>query len=313
MAGIIGLILADHRRILFMQQALHDADRGCRDGRSGRALASVWDRLAASIEIHADAEEEICYPAMFGTSPRARQQMRDAIAGLDDIREAIGEARLHPVGSAAWRQAVQDASWACEQHSGHQDLRVLADFRRRADRSLRCKLGSQWSAFTRREAARKRPGFTDVNAGPRRAAHPTRPRGHGRGVIQAERRPAKRIRRLPKPGEQRPGILLQPAHPAVVAFGADLPDARRQHRARFGDGPVRRLGHRIVSGAAEPYRPRRLGRLHLCALAEPPRPGVFFGHVPRPPAESSIASAASADGGTWSQIDHAPAAGPLPP
>jgi hypothetical protein len=62
MADIVGLILADHQRILFMQQVLHDAGRGRCDGRSGRVLASAWDRLAASIEIHADAKEEICYP-----------------------------------------------------------------------------------------------------------------------------------------------------------------------------------------------------------------------------------------------------------
>jgi hypothetical protein len=85
---------------------------------------------------------------MFGTSPHALQQMQEAIADLDDIREAIGETRLHPAGYPAWRQAVKDALSACVDHFDRQELGILADFRRRADRPLR----SSWPASGRRSS-----------------------------------------------------------------------------------------------------------------------------------------------------------------
>lgn len=51
--------------------------------------------------MHANAEDEICYLAMFGTSLQALAQVKDAVAELDEIRQAVAEARLQPCGTAA--------------------------------------------------------------------------------------------------------------------------------------------------------------------------------------------------------------------
>jgi hypothetical protein len=148
MADIIELILFDHERILRLQTALSDVARYYRDAGSAWALASIWDRLAALIEIHTEAEEEICYLAMFGTSRAGQAHMQEAIADHDDIREAFGEARLLPVGSAAWWRAVKAALSTWVEQIDREEQGVLADFARRAGRAQRDKLGRQWSAFT---------------------------------------------------------------------------------------------------------------------------------------------------------------------
>jgi hypothetical protein len=148
MAEIIELILSDHERILRLQTALSDVARYYRHTGSAWALASIWDRLAALIEIHTEAEEEICYLAMFGTSAPGLEQMQEAIADHDDIREAFGEARLQPVGSAGWWRAVKAALSTWIEQIDREEQGVLADFARRAGRAQREKLARQWSAFT---------------------------------------------------------------------------------------------------------------------------------------------------------------------
>jgi hypothetical protein len=74
MADIIEVILADHKRIRRMLGALDDAARYGEDPCAGWMLAPVWCRLADLLELHAEAEEEICYLALFGQGrPRPRR------------------------------------------------------------------------------------------------------------------------------------------------------------------------------------------------------------------------------------------------
>jgi hypothetical protein len=145
--GVIELVLAGHQRILLMQQALADAGPSDGNGDSPWALAVLWDRLADMIEIQAAAEEEVCYLPMVSARSWTWQQMTDAVADLDEIREAVAEARLEAVGSQAWWLAVKAALSACAEHFDRHEEGVLADFASRADRPLGQQLGGQWSAF----------------------------------------------------------------------------------------------------------------------------------------------------------------------
>jgi hypothetical protein len=147
MTGVIDLVLAGHQRIRLLQQALAGAGRPGGESDSAWALAIVWDRLADMIEVQAAAEQEVCYLPMAAASCWTQEQMSNAVADLDEIREAVTEARLETVGSRAWWRAVTAALSACAAHFGRQEEGVLADFGRRADRRLRQQLGGQWSAF----------------------------------------------------------------------------------------------------------------------------------------------------------------------
>jgi hypothetical protein len=161
-ADVIELDLAGHQQILLMQEALHHVGRPGREWDAAGALATVWDRLAGLIEVHAAAEQEVCYLPMVATRSWSREQMEDAVADLAEICEAVAEARLEPIGSRLWWRAVKAALSACAEHFGRQEEEVLADFRDRADRWLRQELGAQWSAFI---AARIRDLAADGQAG----------------------------------------------------------------------------------------------------------------------------------------------------
>lgn len=104
--------------------------------------------LASLIELHMDAEEEICGPAVLGTAGRGGVLAGEIRAGHKDIREIICETSLHPPGSPPWWHLARAAlaAWAVqldmEQHG------PLAKCRRRADLALRKRLVGQWRAFT---------------------------------------------------------------------------------------------------------------------------------------------------------------------
>jgi hypothetical protein len=170
---IIDLILADHARVRRLFAVLEDAARyGDQPGARGM-LSEAWARLAGLLELHADAEEEICYLALFGQEAQASAGLQDAIAGHGDIREAVREAGLHEVGGKAWWRAVTAAVRASSDHMASEEQGVLADFRRRAHREVRDALGRQWAAFTaarNRDAAmpgtRRAPGSEAARAEP---------------------------------------------------------------------------------------------------------------------------------------------------
>jgi hypothetical protein len=84
-ADIIELIMADHRRVRRLREALSDTARYSGGSGSDRMLAHVWQRLSGLLEVHARAEEEICYLPMFGSTPQAIKRMRDAVGDHDDI------------------------------------------------------------------------------------------------------------------------------------------------------------------------------------------------------------------------------------
>ena len=147
MTDIVELIRADHQRIQHARQALQEL-AGERGGSAcGRAVAA-WRQLAALIEAHADAEEEICHLPMYGNGSRGLAMIRDAVADLDDIREAVGEAALQLPCSPGWWQAVRAALSGCAEHCEHQERGILSDFQLSASAPLREKLAAQWLAFT---------------------------------------------------------------------------------------------------------------------------------------------------------------------
>jgi hypothetical protein len=144
-ADVIELIMADHRRIRRLREALYDAVRCTGDYGENWMLAHVWQRLADLLEVHETAEEEVCFLSLFGSGPRAAELMHRAVADHDDIREALKEASLQQAGSALWWRAVT-AVLSCNAEHLEREERILA--RCKLTISQRRELGRRWSAFT---------------------------------------------------------------------------------------------------------------------------------------------------------------------
>jgi hypothetical protein len=139
------LILAEHARILRLFGALYDLARRADPSVSRLALAQVWTRLAGLLVTHTRAEEEICFPPMYGTD--ARTVVEAAAADHIDIREAVEQARLLEVGSARWWQMITRARMACTEHFASEERGLLSALCSGLPPGTGKVLVRQWAAF----------------------------------------------------------------------------------------------------------------------------------------------------------------------
>ena len=162
---ITQLILDDHqeqRRLFAMLEQVGRSDT--------EALAAVWGRLAAFLEVHAAAEEAIFYPALLRAGIAARRkagvedETLDAIHDHNEIRDAVAEVARHAVGSDDWYAAVAGANVANGDHMAEEEREGLTDFRRLAGLQERHDLGVAFAAFEARNVTGVQPADRDPGA-----------------------------------------------------------------------------------------------------------------------------------------------------
>jgi hypothetical protein len=155
---ITQLILDDHHEQRRLFAILEQIDQG-----NTAVLAAVWDRLAAFLDLHAQAEEEIFYPELLrvgiAASRRAgvEDETLDAIHDHNEIRDAVAEVARHDVGTDAWFEAVAGANEANSDHMGEEEREGLTDFRRLASLQRRHELAVEFAAYEARHFAGVEP------------------------------------------------------------------------------------------------------------------------------------------------------------
>lgn len=154
MADITELVLDDHETFRRRFAALD----GCRDPDE---LAAVWNPLAALLEVHAAAEEEVFYPELIRLGDHAESETLDAVGDHNEIRDGVHAAAQHPVGSDGWWAAVRRARVANTNHMGEEEDGALADFRRHADPDLRDALAQRFRDFTTAHAGTRGLDISD--------------------------------------------------------------------------------------------------------------------------------------------------------
>lgn len=117
------------------------------------ALGALWTRLKNLLDAHAEAEERFFYPRLMqiGTggndADSAAEETEDAIEDHNDIRDTGEAVARHPVGSAAWFEAVGACNKANSDHLAEEERQGLTDFRRHASLEERHALGIRFAAF----------------------------------------------------------------------------------------------------------------------------------------------------------------------
>jgi hypothetical protein len=163
---ITQLILDDHHEQRRLFAILEQIDRT-----DTASLGAVWARLAAFLEVHAEAEEELFYPELLrlgrgaaGIDPEAETE--DAIHDHNEIRDAVAAVAMavaeHPVGSDEWYRAVARANEANSDHMAEEEREGLTDFRRHVDLAERHDLAVAFAAFEARHVT----GVTPVDKDP---------------------------------------------------------------------------------------------------------------------------------------------------
>ena len=145
---ITQLILDDHQEQRRLFVILEQVART-----NGEALAAIWSRLSAFLDVHAEAEERHFYPTLLkvgtgaGGRPSAGAETEHAIKDHNEIRAAVAQVARHRVGSDGWLGAVAEANKANSDHMAEEEREGLADFRDNADVQLRHDLAVAFATF----------------------------------------------------------------------------------------------------------------------------------------------------------------------
>jgi hypothetical protein len=142
---IVALIYEDHdwfRRHFFYLDHATDPDD----------LRAIWEPLGTRLDIHAEAEETVFYPALLHgvAADDPREETLDAIKDHNKIRDAVAAANRHDVGSAEWRSAVKQARKENGEHLDEEERDALPDFIRNATDEQRHRLALEWLRFYHR-------------------------------------------------------------------------------------------------------------------------------------------------------------------
>ena len=145
---ITQLILDDHheqRRLFAIIEQIDPSDSS--------SLISIWRRLATFLEVHAETEEKLFYPALLrvGRDAGHRKIVEDeTLAALKDQNEnseAEAAVRGEQVGTLEWFQAVAAANKANGDHMAEEEREGLTDFRRKASLQLRHDLAIAFASY----------------------------------------------------------------------------------------------------------------------------------------------------------------------
>jgi hemerythrin-like domain-containing protein len=145
---ITQLIMDDHHEQRRLFSILDQVDRADK-----RTLGAIWARLSAFLEVHAEAEERIFYPALLkvgegaGGKADAEDETEHAIRDHNKIRSAVAAVARHAVGSAGWFAAVAAANKENGDHMAEEEREGLTDFRRTAALGTRHDLAVAFAAF----------------------------------------------------------------------------------------------------------------------------------------------------------------------
>ena len=145
---ITQLILDDHHEQRRLFAMIDEIDKG-----DVTSLAAVWKRLSTFLEVHAETEEKLFYPALLRVGRKAgdkkgvEEETLDAIKDHNEIRDAVAAVSEQKVGSAAWFKAVAEANKANGDHMAEEEREGLTDFRRQASLELRHDLAVQFAAY----------------------------------------------------------------------------------------------------------------------------------------------------------------------
>ena len=167
---ITQLILDDHHEQRRLFAMIDEIDKG-----DTASLAAVWKRLATFLEVHAETEENLFYPALLKVGRKAgdregvEEETLDAIKDHNEIRDAVAAVSGKKPGSAAWFKAVAAANKANGDHMAEEEREGLTDFRRQASLQLRHDLAVQFAAYETTHVT----GVTPVDKDPKKwvAAH----------------------------------------------------------------------------------------------------------------------------------------------
>ncbi len=149
------LVLSEHEAFRRKFEVLPDAEE----------LPTAWAELAAALEVHAVAEEQLLYPLLAHTGKDGAAESDEAVREHNDIRHAVREVEAQQIGAQAWWQAVRAAQAANAAHMADEEREFLPDFKAAVPDEQREELGMRWLEF--HDQHQDGDGLSGADADPR--------------------------------------------------------------------------------------------------------------------------------------------------
>lgn len=134
---ITALVLSEHEAFRREFAALEEAGD----------LAEAWSALAARLEVHAVAEEELFYPRLAQETSATTEDGEAAVHDHNEIRHAVAAVEDHTAGDEAWWDAVRAAQQVNADHMAEEERDFLPPFKAGLDGDEREELGMRWLQF----------------------------------------------------------------------------------------------------------------------------------------------------------------------
>jgi len=137
---ITALVLSEHEALRRDFAALADPERA-------QDLGAAWAALAARLEVHAVAEEELFYPLLASAAEHGAAEGQRAVKDHNEIRHAAAAVTGLDAGSEAWWTAVHGAQQVNADHMAEEERDFIPDFTAAVDDGERADLGMRWLQF----------------------------------------------------------------------------------------------------------------------------------------------------------------------
>jgi iron-sulfur cluster repair protein YtfE (RIC family) len=135
---VTALVLAEHE--------IFRRDFGALEDLAGPELADAWTALAARLEVHAVAEEQLFYP-LLAQEADGEQETAEGVHDHNAIRHAAAAVEEHEVGSDSWWEAVRATRQVNADHMAEEETDFFPRFKEAVDDEQREALGMRWLAF----------------------------------------------------------------------------------------------------------------------------------------------------------------------
>ena len=129
MTDIIDLIAASQLHVLRWQAWLGEQGRRLGAPPPVPGLAATWDTVAALIDLHMAADDEVCAPAIYDRTPGGRALAREAKQAHAELGEMIAETSLRPPGTTLWWHLATMTLAAWSRLSDYEEHGPPAQFR----------------------------------------------------------------------------------------------------------------------------------------------------------------------------------------
>jgi len=118
---ITALVLSEHEPLRRDFAAPADPERA-------QDLGAAWAALAARLEVHAVAEEELFYPLLASAAEHGAAEGQRAVKDHNEIRHAAAAVTGLDAGSEAWWTAVHGAQQVNADHMAEEEQEFIPDF-----------------------------------------------------------------------------------------------------------------------------------------------------------------------------------------